>query len=152
NPGLDADVVKDASALDFGRTSGGEVETSFPVIFARNDAERQAIEQDLKAKLASINPAEPPEYGSAPAPSPAAAPPAPAVAAVEPTPAVVPPPSAAVPAPSTETALAPVPGPAVSKPKPHRHYAAPKPPPPSLLDQVQAALKADRRLSRVRAY
>ncbi|HXW84383.1 MAG TPA: BON domain-containing protein [Candidatus Binataceae bacterium] len=143
NPGLDASVVKAASAMKFPSFSGSEVEVSFPVIFARTDAERSSLEEDLKAKLAGANPAEPPEYALAPESSPAASA-APSEAAGAP----VVSPEAAVTPEAAPSAVAPE---MVAKPKPRRH-AAKAAPTPSMLERVQTALSSDRRLNRVKAY
>ena len=127
NPGLDADVVNDMSAWTFAPFSGGEVEITYPLIFAQTAAQQSAVEAALAAKIAGRSPGEAPEYSSA-TPSPVATP---------------------VPAPPS---VAPSPAPR----KRRRHVAvapAPRPrPAPSLYDRVNAALKNNRKLGRVQAY
>jgi BON domain len=142
NPGLDAEVVKYASGWTFPSFSGGQTEIDYPMIFARNDSERAAVESDLKTKLASLNPAEPPEYAAAPAPSPAAAASAGPPVVTGETPA-----AAATPA----EAAAP-PAVAVPKPRPPRERVARPRPTPSLRDRVQEVLKGNRKLGRVQFY
>jgi len=123
NPGLDAEVVNDISAWTFTPFGGGEVEISYPIIFAQTAADQAAVESALSAKLASLSPTESPEYSSA-TPSPAA-----------------------TPAPTAAPSVAP----AVRK-RPHV-AAVPRPrPTPSLFDRVNSALKGNRKLGRVKAY
>lgn len=128
NPGLDAEVVKEASAWKFASFSGTQVEVDYPVIFSHNTAEQAEVEAKLKTKIASLTPNESPEYAAS-----AAAPPTPAVAA-KPTPA---PPVAKV---------APRP-----RHRPRREVARPRPT-PSLYTRVSEALKSSPKLRRVKAY
>ncbi|HYB91511.1 MAG TPA: BON domain-containing protein [Candidatus Binataceae bacterium] len=146
NPSLDADVVKEVSGWSFTPFSGGQVEVDYPVILARDDADRASLESDLKAKLASLSPTETPEYASAPVATPASAAPSPPAA-----PAV----GAATPAAAPSEALgaaAPSPAARAAHKRPRREYAAVPKPTPSLLERVQTALKGNRKLGRVRAY
>jgi TonB family protein len=129
NPGLDAEVIKDMSAWTFTPFGGGQVEISYPIIFAQTAADQAAVETALSAKLASLSPTEAPEYSSA-TPSPAA------------TPAINPAPSAA---PSA------APAPPLRK-RPHVAVAPRPRPTPSLYDRVNTALKGNRKLGRVQAY
>lgn len=124
NPGLDAEVAGDVSAWTFASFNGGQVEISYPIIFAQNAADQAAVEAELNAKLASLSPTETPEYSAA-TPSAAATP---------------------VAAPSV------APAPEVRKRRP-RPPAEPRPhPTPSLYDRVNSVLKGNRKLGRVQAY
>jgi hypothetical protein len=146
NPGLDAEVVRNVSGWTFPSFSGSQVEIDYPVVFARGDSERAAVESELKTKLTSLSAAEPPEYAAAPAPSPAAAPSAALPGVARETPA-----AGATPA---EAAVPPAPAPAVAapKPRPPRERVARPKPTPSLRDRVQEALKGNRKLGRVQFY
>ncbi|HVA81443.1 MAG TPA: BON domain-containing protein [Candidatus Binataceae bacterium] len=127
NPGLDAEVIGDMSAWSFAPFGGGQVEISYPIIFAQTAADQAALESQLSAKLASLSPAEAPEYSSATS-SPAATPIATAAPSAAPSPEVR---------------------------KPHRHEAVtprPRPAPPSLYDRVNSALKGNRKLGGAKAY
>ncbi|HUY26362.1 MAG TPA: BON domain-containing protein [Candidatus Binataceae bacterium] len=125
NPGLDAEVIGDMSAWTFAPFSGGQVEISYPIIFAQTAADQAVLESELSAKLASLSPSEAPEYSSATS-SPAA------------TPVVTAAPSAA-------------PSPQVRKRR--REAVAPRPQPtPSLYDRVNSALKGNRKLGGAKAY
>ncbi len=146
NPALDAELIKTMMGWRFAPFSGSSVEVSYPVVMARNEAERASVEAALADKIAHLGPAETPEYASAPAP-PAAAPEAsPALAAKEP---IAPPPAMAPEAPP-----APAPAAPEARPRPRRRHRAiaPPPPRPSLLARVQERLRADRRLGRVKVY
>ena len=131
NPGLDAEVAGDVTAWSFAPFSGGQVEVSYPIIFAQTAADQAAVESALSAKLASLSPTETPEYTSA-TPSPVAS------AAASP---------AAAPAAAPSVVAAPPP--VVRKRRP----ATPRPrPTPSLYDRVNSALRSSRKLGRVQAY
>jgi hypothetical protein len=151
NPAVDEELIKTMSGWHFTPFSGSSVEVSYPVVMARNAAEKASIESALADKVAHLNPGETPEYASAPpAPAPAeSAPPAPeaspALAAREPI------------APPAMEPEAPAPAPvAPERPRPRRRpraYAQPPPAPKvTLLDRVMDRLRADRRLLRVKAY
>lgn len=127
NPGLDAELVNSVMTWNFPPTGAGTAEVEMPLIFAHDPPEVAATESALSAKLASLSPSEPPEYALAPEASPTAVP--------TPAEAAVPPP--------------PVPAARRAPARPPRRAAAPK---PSLLQQVQEALRADRRLGRVKLY
>ncbi|MGH7935011.1 MAG: BON domain-containing protein [Candidatus Binataceae bacterium] len=133
NPGLDAEVIKEMSGWTFAPVSGGgPVEADFPIIFANKPADAATVASDLGTKLASLSPAETPEYSLGTAPSPVAAVPTPAEAAL-------PPPAAP------------------SRPRPLSHeLASTKPRPrhamPPLLDRVTDQLHADKKFRRVQAY
>lgn len=133
NPGLDAEVAADVTAWSFAPFSGGQVEVSYPIIFAQTATDQAAVESALSTKLASLSPTETPEYTSA-TPSPIAS-------------------SAASPAMTSAPAAAPsvvaAPPPVVRKRRP----LTPRPrPTPSLYDRVKSALKGSRKLGRVQAY
>lgn len=127
NPALDQEAVKTTMGWRFAPFGGTAVEVDYPIVFARDEAERGEIESALNDKLAHLPPTETPEFASAPA-SPLATP--------------------------AEAAGAPVPSPAVAlveppRPKPKR---PPQPAKPTLLKLVQQRLNTDRRFSRVKAY
>jgi len=105
------------------------------LIFARDSAQANAIDSALATKLASLGATSTPEYAFAPAAAPTATPGM--EAAVPP----VAPPAVAPPAAGTATA-----------PRRHRHVASARPPRPSVLEQVQSALRSNRKLNRVNAY
>jgi TonB family protein len=140
NPSLDAEVVSAMTAWKFPPvSSGGPVNVDYPVIFAANSADMASLESDLNTKLASVGPNEAPEYTSAPIPI---ATPAAVAALPPPAPAMVPP------------SVPPPPPPVASHrthPR-HRAEARPKPPKPSLTDEVMAELRANKRTRRVQAY
>jgi TonB family protein len=139
NPSLDAEVVSTMTAWKFPPVSGGPVNVDYPVIFASNSADMASLESDLNTKLVSVGPNEAPEYTSAPIP---ATTPAAVAALPPPSPAMVPPPAPSPPAP-------------VASRHTHQHRrteARPKPPKPSLTDEVMAQLRASRRTRRVQAY
>ncbi len=137
NPGLDAEVAGDVTAWSFAPFSGGQVEISYPIIFAQTAADQAAVESALSAKLSGLSPTETPEYTSA-TPSPIAS----SAASSAASPAMTAAPAAA---PSVIAAPPPV----VRKRRP----PTPRPrPTPSLYDRVNSALKTSRRLGRVQAY
>jgi len=135
NPELDAAVVKSMMGWTFTPFNGGEVSADYPLIFARDSAQANAIDSALATKLASLGATSTPEYAFAPAAAPTATPGM--EAAVPP----VAPPAVAPPAAGTATA-----------PRRHRHVASARPPRPSVLEQVQSALRSNRKLNRVNAY
>ncbi|HTT77062.1 MAG TPA: BON domain-containing protein [Candidatus Binataceae bacterium] len=139
NPSLDAEVVNKMSVWKFPPVSGGRpVNIDYPVVFATNSADMASLGSALNAKLASVGPSEAPEYTSAPMPAPT-----PAVAALPPTaPATLPPTAPAAPAASARVA---------SHHAHNRHHVEARRK-PSLTDEVTAALRANRRTRRVRAY
>ncbi|HUY38309.1 MAG TPA: TonB family protein [Candidatus Binataceae bacterium] len=136
NPGLDAEVAGDVAAWSFAPISGGQVEVSYPIIFAQTADDQAAVESALSAKLTSLSPNETPEYSSA-TPSPVAS-------------------SAASAAASPAMTAAPAAAPSIAAPPPEvrkRRPATPRPrPTPSLYDRVNSALKTSRKLGRVQAY
>jgi BON domain len=138
NPSLDAEAVNKTMGWRFAPFSGTEVEVDYPIVFARDGSERAQIESQLADKLAHLTPTEPPEYASAPPPSPIATPPAVAIAT---------PPA---PAPTPEVAAA------TSRPRPrrakHTKLASLPSPKPTLLDRVRKELATAKQFSRVKAY
>jgi len=134
NPSLDEEVVKTMMGWRFSSFGGTAVEVDYPIIFARDGAERDDIDKVLADKIAHLDPAAPPEYASA----------------LIPTPEVIPTVAVAVASPAPPSAVAPAPTAAARhvRPKP-KHIATPK---PSLLKLVQTRLSADRRFNRVKAY
>ncbi|HLK87089.1 MAG TPA: TonB family protein [Candidatus Binataceae bacterium] len=132
NPELDAAAVKSMMGWSFTPFNGGEVNIDYPLIFARDSAQANAIDSGLAAKLASLGPTAAPEYAFAPAAAPTATP---GMEAAVP-PAIAPP---AAPA-------------AAAAPKHRRRVASARPPRPRLLEQVQSALRSNRKLNRVNAY
>jgi TonB family protein len=137
NPALDAAVVGSMMGWRFAPFNGSEVKADYPVIFSRGPAQAAAADSALATKVAALGPAETPEYASAPpvAPAAPAATSSPAMEAEAP-----PPPSITAPE---------------AKPRPKRHpreLASLAPRRPPLLERVQSALRADRRLNRVKAY
>jgi osmotically-inducible protein OsmY/predicted nucleic acid-binding Zn ribbon protein len=159
NPALDADLINSMMGWHFTPFSGSSVEVSYPVVMARNDADKAAVESALASKVANLNSGETPEYASAP-PPPAGASAAPASPAAEASPALastepIAPPGAgleAPPPPEEAPATAPV-APERPRMRRHRRSAFPPPPPPeNLLARVQDRLRLDRRLGRVKAY
>ncbi|MBF6571177.1 MAG: BON domain-containing protein [Candidatus Binataceae bacterium] len=141
NPSLDADVLNSITNWDFGSTSAGAADADLPIVFAGRAGDVPAIENALSAKLASLDPAEPPEYALASA-SPSAAPtPGVIAAAPSPEPLLVPPPVEPAP-----------PGPVRAR-RHHRSRLTYAPPPkPTLLDRVQDRLRADARTRQVKVY
>jgi TonB family protein len=127
NPELDAAAVKTMMGWTFAPINGGEVSADYPIIFARDSAQVAAIDSSLVPKVAALGATSPPEYAFAPAALPSVSPPP-----VEmPTPVVAEPP----------------------RPKrKRREVASTRPPKPSLLEQVQSALRSNRKLNRVNAY
>ena len=139
NPELDATVVKTMMGWTFPPINGGDVNADYPVIFARDAAQASAVEAGLANKVASLGPASSPEYAFAPAPAATSTP-----AAVE---ASAPgPPASAPSAGGASTAGA-------ARPERRRHrMASARPPRPTLLEEVQSALRSNRKLRRVNAY
>ncbi len=127
NPELDAAVVKTMMGWTFAPINGGEVSADYPIIFARDAAQVGAIDSGLAPKVAALGATSSPEYAFAPAAAPSILPPP-----VEmPTPVIAEPP----------------------RPKrKRREVASTRPPKPSLLEQVQSALRSNRKLNRVNAY
>lgn len=151
NPALDGELIKTMMGWHFTPFSGSSVEVSYPVVMARDPADRSAVEAALAGKIANLSPTESPEYASAPPAPPAPASPAPeaspALAATEP---ITPPAMAPVAPPAVPAAPAPEP-----YYRPRRHHRAPvyaPPPPVPLLTRVQERLRLDRRFGRVKAY
>ncbi len=140
NPELDAAVVKSMMGWEFSPFNGGEVNADYPVVFARGSAQAAAIDSSLSAKVTALNPAESPEYASAPAPAAPMATPSPAMEAAAPAP------------PPAPAALAPAPPTPRKRTRRRRELAAVPPPRPPLLERVQSALRANRKLGRVKAY
>ena len=126
NPELDAAVVKTMMGWTFSPINGGEVSADYPVIFARDAAQASAIDSGLATKVAALGATSPPEYAFAPAAVPTVAPPPMEATA----PVVARPPT----------------------PKRRRRVASARPPKPTLLEQVQSALRSNRKLNRVNAY
>ncbi len=132
NPELDAAVVKTMMGWTFAPINGGEVSADYPIIFARDAAQVGAIDSGLASKVAALGATSSPEYASAPAALPSVSPPP------------LPPP----PMEATTPVAAPPPA-----PRRRRHeVASTRPPKPSLLQQVQSALRSNRKLNRVNAY
>lgn len=146
NPGLDAMVVKEMMGWRFTPFTGGQVETDYPIVFAHNSKELTAISSALNIKIASLGPTETPEYASVPPPA------VPAEAASPlPTPAEV----VSKPAPPESIAKPKPAAPAVTerrRPRRRPELSALPKPKPSLLDRVQAELRTNRKLNRVKAY
>ena len=138
NPELDAAAVKSMMGWSFTPFNGGEVNIDYPLIFARDSAQASAIESGLAAKLASLGATSAPEYAFAPAAAPTATPGMEAAVPPGPPPAVAPPA-----APAAGTAAAP---------RHRRRVASARPPRPNLLEQVQSALRSNRKLNHVNAY
>ena len=131
NPELDAAVVNSMMGWTFAPFNGGEVKADYPMIFARDAAQTDAVDSSLASKVAALNAASSPEYAFAP-PAAASATPSPAMEASAP---VVP--EAAPPA----------------RPRPKRRkLAAARPPRSTLLERVQAALRSNRKLNQVKSY
>jgi TonB family protein len=130
NPELDAAAVKAMMGWTFAPINGGDVNADYPVIFARDAAQATAIDSGLAAKVAALGTTSSPEYAFAPAIAPSIAPTA------APTP--------------MEAAVPPVATPPRLRRRPH--VAAARPPRPTLLAQVQSALRSNRKLNRVKAY
>ncbi|HEY2663786.1 MAG TPA: TonB family protein [Candidatus Binataceae bacterium] len=136
NPSLDATAVKNMIGWKFDPVSGaGPVEIDYPVIFNSNPAKQAGLETALADKAGKFGSADTPEYAYAPAASPT-------VEAVASSPASVPTPFVAS---GGGEPIAPV----ASRKK--RGAARPAPT-PSLITQVQDALRADRRLNGANAY
>jgi TonB family protein len=127
NPELDAAVVKTVMGWTFAPINGREVTADYPIIFARDASSAGAVDSSLATKVAALGSTSPPEYAFAPAPAPTIAPPPMEM----PTPVV-----AAPPHPKRR----------------RREVASTRPPKPSLLEQVQSALRSNRQLNRVNAY
>ena len=77
NPALDGELIKTMMGWHFAPFSGSSVEVSYPVVLARDSADKAAVESALADKIAHLNPGETPEYASAPPPPAASASPAP---------------------------------------------------------------------------
>jgi TonB family protein len=162
NPELDAAAVKTMMGWTFPPFNGGVVSVDYPVIFARDAAQAGTIDSALASRVAALGATAPPEYAfAAPAavPSPATEASAPSVPAAAPSPAAeasLPSvPEAAPGSPKTEASVPLVPEGAPPPPRPKRHrreLASARPPRSNLLEQVQAALRSNRRLNRVNAY
>ncbi len=137
DPALDAKVVSAMAMWKFPATTAGDVDVDLPIIFAHDSAEESRLEADLQAKVANLSPSEPSEYAAAPVPAatPLAAPSAEAVA----------------PSPEAVPTAAPR---EVAKPKlKPRHTKIARPAAtPSIFEQVNARLKANPKLRRVKAY
>ncbi len=129
NPILDEEVVKALMGWRFSSFGGTAVEVDYPIIFARNGAERDDIDSALADKLAHLEPTAPPEYDSA----------------IVPTPEAIPSVEAATPSPAPAILATPRP---THRPRPKK-TPTPKPP---LLKLVQDRLSSDRRFNRVKAY
>jgi TonB family protein len=129
NPSLDAAVLNAMVGWNFAPSSSGASSVDYPIIFANSPSQIGPIETALSNRIASLNPAEAPEYAFAPGATPTPM----ATAAVPPPPAVVMPPPT---------------------PRPSRHIRSRPyhPPTPSLLVRVQDRLSADPKLRRVKAY
>jgi hypothetical protein len=154
NPALDAELINVMMGWRFAAFSGSAVEVSYPVVLARNAADRAAVESALAGKVAQLKTGETPEYAYTP-PTPPTVP----SAAPEPSPALAstgpyPPPPAMPPLereyrpPRRRHREAPSPP---SMPKPPA-VSMPRPPAVSLTARVQERLRMDRRLGRVKAY
>jgi TonB family protein len=131
SPELDAAVVKTLMGWTFAPINGGEVSADYPIIFARDAAGTGAIDSSLASRVAALGTTSSPEYAFAPAPAPTLAP------TLAPPPVEAPAPVVAEP----------------SRPKRRRREVASVPPPrPSLLEQVQSALRSNRKLNQVHAY
>jgi TonB family protein len=126
NPELDAAAVKTMMGWSFAPINGGEVGVDYPLIFARDAAQASAIDSGLATKVAALGATSSPEYAFAPAAVPTVAPP---------------PMEATAPVVATPPTL-----------KRHRRVASARPPAPTLLEQVQSALRSNRKLGRVNAY
>ncbi len=70
NPSLDAEVVKTMMGWRYSSFGGTAVEVDYPIIFARDGAERDDIDKTLADKIAHLDPAAPPEYASELIPTP----------------------------------------------------------------------------------
>jgi len=127
SPELDAAAVKVMMGWTFAPISGGEVSADYPVIFARDAAQAEAIDSGLAAKVAALGATSSPEYAFAPAAAPSVSPP---------------------PMEATAPVVAAPPHPK----RPRRRVAAARPPRPTLLEMVQATLRSNRKLNRVKAY
>lgn len=129
NPILDAELVKTMMGWRFSSFGGTTVEVDYPIIFARDGAERDDIDSKLADKFSHLEPTALPEYASA----------------VVPTPEAIPSVEAATPGPALPIVATPRP---TRRPRP-RITPTPK---PSLLSLVQDRLKSDRRFNHVKAY
>ena len=152
NPAVDGELISSMTGWHFTPFSGSSVEVSYPVVMARNAADKAAIESALADKIAHLSPGESPEYASALPPAESASPAAAAtaeVAAREPISPPMAPPEAVAPPEAPPAPVAPE-----RRPRRHRREYAPAPPPPrvGLLERVQDRLRNDRRLGRVKAY
>jgi TonB family protein len=146
NPGLDGEVVKEVMGWRFAPFTGGQVETDYPIVFAHNSKELAAISSVLSTKIAGLGPGETPEYASVPPPGVPAE-----TASPVPTPAEV----VSKPAPPESIAKPKPAAPAVTerrRPRRRPELSALPKPKPSLLDRVQAELRTNRKLNRVKAY
>lgn len=133
NPELDAAVVKSMMGWTFAPFNGGEVNADYPIIFAHDASQSGAIDSSLASKVADLGATSSPEYAFAPSAVPSATP----SSAMEASAPVVP-----------EAAPA-------AKPRPkrrRRELASARPPRATLLEQVQSALRSNRKLNRVNAY
>lgn len=149
NPALDAKVVSVMAMWKFTATTAGDVDADYPIIFAHDSAEESRLESDLQAKVANLSPSETPEYAAVPMPeaSPLAAPSAEAAGAPSAGAAASP---AVASAPSPEAVPTAAPPARIAKP---RHTPRPRPAAtPSIFEQVNARLKANPKLRRVKAY
>jgi len=141
NPILDAELVKTMMGWRFSSFGGTAVEVDYPIVFARNGAERDDIDSKLFDKFSHLEPTTLPEYASAVVPTPEVVPSVEAAAA------------SPVPLPGGLAASTPA---AIAAEHPHPHVRqSPKPiptPKPSLLKLVQDRLSSDRRFNHVKAY
>lgn len=146
NPELDAAAVRTMMGWTFPPFNGGVVSADYPVIFARDAAQAGTIDSALASRVAALGATAPPEYAFAAPP----AAPSPATEASVPTMPEVPP---GLPKTEASAPLVPEAAPAAPRPKRHRReLASARPPRSNLLEQVQAALRSNRRLNRVNAY
>ncbi len=177
NPSFDAEIVEAMTSWKFSSISGSGVTADYPVIFAPSTSAAAAVESDLNSKLASLSPNESPEYAFAPStatpsavseasptsmPRPAAGTstmPSTAVAVGTPVPAAEPTTVAGLePTPSAATHRAAPAEMMPSRPRLRRHRRPPRemaalpPPKPPLIERVNAELRANHKLRRVRAY
>ncbi len=146
DPSLDAKVVSTMAMWKLAPTKAGDVDADYPIIFAHDGSEAAQLESELQTKIANLSPTETPEYASgiaSPEATPMAAPSAEAGGVPSAGVAEAPSPVAA---PSTPVAEA------VKKPKPHHTKVARPAPTPSIFAEVNARLKANPKLRRVKAY
>jgi TonB family protein len=134
NPSLDATAVKNMIGWKFDPVGGGSpVEIDYPVIFNSNPAKQADIESLLADKAGKFGPSDTPEYAYTPAATPTSE-------AIAPT---------AVASPIAAGGGEPI---APSAPRKKKRLEPRPAPTPSLITQVQDALRADRRLNGANAY